>query len=168
MNRKWPTQTEKMCCGCDAVKAARHFYLMRSGRLHSRCRECVAVANKTQNTKHQVKRREYDSARGTGWVRSGRESWNPPEPVKHDKYLRRAYGISLAEYDDIFAAQGRVCAICRCECNRSTTTRLCVDHNHDTGRVRGLLCFQCNVGLGKFLDSYELISAAADYLKQER
>lgn len=133
---------------------------------HSFCRPCYRIINKDQYQKHIETRRSYDRSRGSGWDRSGRDQWKVPEAHTYDSYLQRNYGITLEDYEKLWKAQGHVCAICLQECNRSNSTRLCVDHCHKTGRVRGLLCFNCNVGLGKFKDDPELLQAALIYLEK--
>ncbi len=80
-----------------------------------------------------------------------------------EQRLRRVFGISIAEYDAIFAVQGGVCAICR----RGPEALLDfgVDHDHRTGKVRGILCTQCNYYfLGRF-DDIARLEAAAEYLR---
>lgn len=62
-------------------------------------------------------------------------------------------------------SQGGVCKICRRPPAFSTRGVLYVDHCHDTGRIRGLLCGQCNVGMGAFRDNAELLEIAATYLR---
>lgn len=79
-----------------------------------------------------------------------------------DYHLRANYGISKAEYDALLAEQGGVCAICRQEC--CTGRRLSVDHDHETGKVRGILCSNCNIGIGKFKENTDLLLAAINYL----
>lgn len=66
-------------------------------------------------------------------------------------------------YLELLSRQGGRCAICGME-SCSTNRAFAVDHCHDTGKIRGLLCFHCNTGLGKFKDSPELIQSAHDYL----
>jgi hypothetical protein len=78
-------------------------------------------------------------------------------------FLKVKYGISLEDYDAMLARQGGVCAACKNKKRRSE--RLCVDHCHVTGKVRGLLCRNCNVGLGLFRDDADLVEAAAAYLR---
>lgn len=63
----------------------------------------------------------------------------------------------------MFASQGGVCAICRQPEGREGRS-LSVDHDHDSGVVRGLLCDSCNVGLGRFRDDPELVRSALEYL----
>lgn len=73
------------------------------------------------------------------------------------------YGITSDEYDELLQQQGGVCAICGSEC--PTGNRLAVDHCHETGAVRGLLCLDCNSGLGRFKDSLERLASARQYLE---
>jgi hypothetical protein len=84
----------------------------------------------------------------------------------HDLYLRRTYGITVEEYEQIVEYQGGKCYICR----RATgkTRRLSVDHDHKKGSgrqsVRGILCRPCNNFLGHFRDNPEIFARAIDYL----
>ena len=74
-------------------------------------------------------------------------------------HLKRRYGISAEDADAMLAAQSGVCAICRAAPARH------VDHDHATGAVRALLCFNCNGGLGQFRDDPSLLHLAAFYLE---
>ena len=76
------------------------------------------------------------------------------------EYLQRCYGLTRADYEALLAAQGGVCPLCG---KRSEKT-LCVDHCHETGTIRGLLCRQCNFALGCFTDSQAAMMAALAYL----
>lgn len=92
---------------------------------------------------------------------------NPAELRRRERQsnLRRLYGMELAEYDTMLAAQGGGCAICgETEGGGRWKRRLHVDHDHRTGRIRGLLCHGCNVGVGHFGDRPELFFKAAQYL----
>ena len=77
--------------------------------------------------------------------------------------LKHRFGMTLEEYDELFDAQNGGCAICGGA--NTTGRRLAVDHDHETGEVRGLLCFGCNIGLGKFKDDVTLVKRAAAYLE---
>jgi hypothetical protein len=76
--------------------------------------------------------------------------------------LRCKYGITEQQYQQAAVAVGEACEICGQQCE--THKKLSVDHDHDTGLVRGLLCNSCNTGLGKFKDSIELLRAAVEYM----
>jgi hypothetical protein len=75
----------------------------------------------------------------------------------------RSYGITLAEYDRLFNDQNGVCAICQ---KTNGEIALCIDHNHATNEVRGLLCNLCNRGIGLFNDDEKLLIKAAIYVKR--
>lgn len=156
----------KFCPRCSTEKPITDFYFRRGGPVFA-CKPCYSVHNKEMRAKHAEKRKAYDAARGSGWERSGREKYKAPEAVAHDNYLKATYGISLADYERMLLDQGGLCAICRRPETRSTTTRFCVDHCHLVGTVRGLLCFQCNVGLGKFKDDPKILAAAIAYLMKD-
>src|SRR3990167_11556440 len=78
-----------------------------------------------------------------------------------DVQLQQKYGITETIYDKVLVAQKNVCAICG---NHQRYKRLAVDHDHKTGQVRGLLCENCNRGLGRFFDSEIRLRKAADYI----
>ncbi|WP_319106068.1 endonuclease VII domain-containing protein [Streptomyces caniscabiei] len=73
--------------------------------------------------------------------------------------LRRKYGLTEAARDELIASQGGVCCICL------SAPAVHVDHCHETGRVRGVLCFNCNSGLGLLRDDPDAMNRAADYLE---
>jgi hypothetical protein len=77
-------------------------------------------------------------------------------------HLKRRYGISAEDADAMLEGQGGLCAICR----RAPAAH--VDHDHETGAVRALLCFNCNGGLGQFKDDPLILRAAADYVEEHR
>ncbi len=83
--------------------------------------------------------------------------------VNRKSHLKRSYGLTVDEYDAMLAAQNGVCAVCE----RSPTPgiSLHVDHDHDSGSIRGLLCFRCNNALGDLEDDPSLLGAAAHYLE---
>jgi hypothetical protein len=136
------------------------------------------VASNPQATKDRVRRyraanadriREYEKnyrARNISKIRETKKKWNLlNRDTVLGRWLNRRYGISLEEYQVLLRNQGGVCAICgTSKC--STGQRLAVDHDHNTGAVRGVLCKNCNVGLGSFKDDPERLLNAADYLTQ--
>jgi hypothetical protein len=85
-----------------------------------------------------------------------------------DSHLKNKYGIGVEEYDDRLAAQKGVCAICgqpEVLTYLGKQKKLAVDHDHSTGKIRGLLCSRCNSGLGCFNDDVEMLTKAIEYLK---
>ncbi len=99
--------------------------------------------------------------------KGGENSWTRYQKTDKclDAELLRKYGISLKDYKDLLIKQNYLCPIC----NRSqeqATKRFAVDHNHKTGKVRGLLCDLCNRALGMFKDDTSIFSRAIDYLNE--
>lgn len=107
-----------------------------------RCKDCRRTASLTHVTNHELKR----------------EGSN-----------RRRYGLTADEYAEMYAEQGGLCAICQqpeTMTYRGKVKTLCIDHDHESGKVRGLLCASCNFALGKFYDDPVRLRAAADYLER--
>lgn len=115
---------------------------------------CVACAQR-------IARESYQKYPEKAKERS-KQDWVNNKPKRMDTVYLRNYGISLIEYDELYTNQNGLCKICLQLC--STGRRLCVDHNHKTGKVRGLLCLNCNRAIGNFRDSVELLENAKKYL----
>ena len=91
-----------------------------------------------------------------------KKHWRHANPLRaQEHHLRHCFGITAGQYGALFAAQGGVCAICG---RPPVGKRLAVDHNHETGAVRGLLCSNCNRALGLLQDDESVVASAARYL----
>jgi hypothetical protein len=91
--------------------------------------------------------------------------WHEQNPDAQRGFtLKHRYGISLEVYNAMLEQQGGVCAICGEKCR--TGESLAVDHHHETGVVRGLLCRACNGAIGALGDDPEIIRAALRYLEE--
>ena len=88
----------------------------------------------------------------------------PKQQRNYKSRMLRRFGMTLPEYDSLVVAQGGRCAICLKESPGSRYNRFAVDHDHKTGKVRGLLCRACNTGLGFFEDDQKLLMSAMRYL----
>ena len=98
-----------------------------------------------------------------------RRTRHPADRVTNSRRhtLRKRYGLSPKDYATILEAQDHRCAICREPESRKVCGMiqpLSVDHNHETGKVRGLLCNACNLSIGGLGDSSARLRSAADYL----
>ena len=87
--------------------------------------------------------------------------------------LKRRYGLTMEQYEQMLKAQGGGCAICGGKVNMKTRwkkciKRLAVDHCHKTGKVRGLLCWMCNSSIGRMKDDPALLRKAADYVEKHQ
>jgi hypothetical protein len=116
------------------------------------------------------KNRELDRESSKAWYRkhraqelARRREWalKNKERVKL-RYLLRLYNIGLDEYEQLFAKQLGVCAVCG---NEPSKEALCVDHDHTTGEIRGLLCRKCNTLLGMANEQIKVLESAIRYLK---
>lgn len=84
--------------------------------------------------------------------------------VVHERRVQAIYGLAPGEYDRLYAAQGSVCALCKKATGK--TKKLAVDHQHETGKVRGLLCGRCNYNLlGIYGDDPQFYGRVAAYLR---
>jgi hypothetical protein len=94
--------------------------------------------------------------------RSNNKYRNKPEVKEKikDRRLQIRYGITMAEYWNMVAVQGGVCAICM----KPDGKKLHVDHDHKSGKIRGLLCGNCNKALGLFKDDTKILVTALSYL----
>jgi Recombination endonuclease VII len=77
--------------------------------------------------------------------------------------LRKNYGMTIEQYDKLIIAQNYQCAICG---DKQEDKRLCVDHCHLTGRIRGLLCSRCNQGIGLLRDNADIMLSAIKYISR--
>jgi hypothetical protein len=95
------------------------------------------------------------------------DEWRKAHPENCKQYYLRQtitrMGLSVKEFNARLEKQNGVCAICGK--TNPNGRRLFVDHNHQTGQIRGLLCGHCNTGIGNFLESAELLYSAISYLK---
>jgi len=85
---------------------------------------------------------------------------------RNTHYMSR-YGITVDDYDRMLEEQGGCCAICNTDTPSGRRGRFSIDHNHETGEVRGLLCQKCNAGLGYFKDSPTILATALKYLLEQ-
>ena len=123
-------------CNCCRRKKPHAEYSKRtasSDGLQPRCKDCSA----------DIQKQNYEKDK------------------RRNAWLKRAYGLTLKDYEYMYSQQGGLCKIC----NRHFP-QLVVDHNHHTGDIRGLLCDKCNRGLGYFDDSIEFINNASEYLEE--
>ena len=84
----------------------------------------------------------------------------------YDAILKSKYGITREQYDALLASQGGKCAACGNNVVGNKSKMMCVDHDHKTGRVRGLLCRSCNLAAGSLKDDPERAILLAEYLRR--
>lgn len=163
----------KCCKKCGVEKALDEFRIQKRGDkeyVRSECRDCERALTRSLYAANP----EKGAAASRAWNKENRKranatrrKWRINNPDKHKCYvLRRTYGISLEEYNAILLAQGGACGICKSATVGNCGRRLYVDHNHETGKVRGILCGKCNSVLGFVSDTPGILEAAIDWLKR--
>lgn len=131
----------RRCRTCAEEKPLSEFHASKHFKdgLESQCKECKRATARKWREDHPDKVRTY-------WRRAA---------------LKRLYGITIEEYDQLLADQGGGCGICG-QLN-SNVRMMHVDHDHETGKVRGILCLHCNVGIGQLRHSVEILESAIEY-----
>jgi len=120
---------------------------------------------KEYNRRYHAENREKHLASNRAWRDENAESYRE---AKRRSALLRRYGISQEQFVDLFEAQDGACAICGTSEPGGRRNTLHIDHCHDTGKVRGLLCNPCNLMLGLAKDNPAALTRAADYLLESR
>ena len=164
----------KRCNKCGATKPVEDFYRAagtRDGR-RGDCIRCFSAARKARDAANP----EANRARARAWrLENAEQYWETKRRyvasglkavADRRSYLKRSSGLSLDDYERMLKAQGGRCAICRQPPNPKISFH--IDHDHQTGKVRGLLCFTCNNGLGQLQDSPVLLRKAAAYVEAGR
>jgi hypothetical protein len=88
--------------------------------------------------------------------------------VSRENHLKRKYNITINEYEEMLLEQDCKCKICKDTDPKRPSGVFVVDHCHTTGEVRGLLCDDCNLALGKFKDNEDVLLSAIDYLRKTK
>jgi hypothetical protein len=163
---------ERVCFSCKTSKPLVDFARDRArdkdgteGRTRN-CKECRRVSFKDWASKNKDRIASHNKAN-----KELRKAYYA-DPDRKRKYrgdwLLRTYGISHEKYDEMLAAQGGVCAICSQPERSARNRHLAVDHCHKTGKVRGLLCTNCNRALGLFSESPAVLSFAINYIERNK
>lgn len=134
----------KTCKACGETYTKDFFHKNKALKdgLHTLCKSCNSL--KSSNWKKENKERARDTD------------------------YKRKYGLSYAEYGFLLASQNSCCAICEIRFEDAPRGVLFVDHCHNTGEVRGLLCQNCNTAIGLLQDSPLLCTMAAEYLLRSK
>jgi hypothetical protein len=103
--------------------------------------------------------------------RKRKNEWDArPESMmlKREKHLKSKYGISISEYESLSKKQNHQCAICKTSTPGGRYNVFQVDHSHEDGSVRGLLCCRCNMGIGYLNEDIQYFTNAIQYLEQSK
>lgn len=128
----------KTCVGCSQIKNVDEFYSNSRGGYRNKCIPChIETSNLAKASK--------------------------TSPQKREEWLKQIYGISNLDYNKMILNQNGLCAICSVS-QLDLDTVLVVDHHHESGEIRELLCNSCNSGLGVYKENSDLFSKASQYL----
>ena len=143
-------QPTRKCNFCHVEKLIEGFSKdKRRGTLGWRCREC----RRDKAREWRKSRPDYEKQR-----------YQIDSIKKRERHLIKKYGKTLDDYNNMLASQNDCCAICKKNNAGGRSKKFNVDHCHTTGKVRGLLCVNCNRMLGHALDNPEVLKAGAEYL----
>jgi hypothetical protein len=134
----------KICRVCGEAKSTEEYYRhpkTRDGYFGS-CKDCER--DRSRNAQREKREQDSDYARNA--------------------HLKSLYGITIADYMDMLTIQDGCCAICASIEARAQGGNFNVDHDHETGKIRALLCDNCNRGIGVFKDNPNYLIAAAHYI----
>ena len=163
------------CSGCNETKPVATFsYANKArGKLQARCKACCSIHFKSYRAANIDKFRAYK--RGT--YNANKERYKEARRLhketsperefirKRKSYLKTKFGITPDGYEAMLIGQNGKCAICATTEPGRASPYFHIDHCHDTGKIRALLCNGCNLGLGHFKDNIDRLSAAISYLE---
>lgn len=169
----------RVCSICGLEKSEDKFYkhkLIKPDGIRKQCKDCRQEYRRKAHAKNpEIKRRQAKE-----WADKNRDKLNADARQKRAANIKRFkgyalkadFGLCIEEFDRMVNEQNNLCKLC----GRPETTKhqsgktkdLAVDHDHLTGKIRGLLCWVCNTGIGKLQDSPELLRKAADYIENSR
>ena len=151
----------KTCTKCNIEKELTEFHKRKTSKVgyKPQCKSC----RKEEMATRYKSNKEHILEKVRKWKANNRE--------KHLQYNReynllKKYNLTMDDYNKILDSQKGCCAICGTQKLGYGHSRLCVDHCHTTGKIRGLLCNACNIALGKFEDKKQRLLNAIHYLEE--
>jgi hypothetical protein len=171
----------KICTKCGKRKAISQFYkhTTTKDKLRPDCKECsdkFGKIHRDKNKEHYHKLEQIRYSKNKKRIYQLKKELLKKHPIKHKIYQKEAslkykFNITLADYNKLLKNQNNTCAICnkketRKDYRTNITRSLSIDHNHKTGKIRGLLCSKCNNAIGLFNDNVTILNKAINYLKK--
>ncbi len=167
----------KICRKCGVEKEIHFFYSTKrfeDGKMRE-CAECCKLHTRTWRLANPEKNKEITQRSYRKDIINRRMQMKiQRDSVKHTEKFKRqmrsnelhcTYGITLQDYEMISKSQNHLCAICGIP-QSEQRRRMSIDHDHKTGKIRALLCSNCNVGIGNFKESPEILNKAIHYLNE--
>jgi len=177
MRSSEPISTTKICNICNVEKSVNEFPKRKyaiTGIITCTyaCRLCTRAVGKVKAKQYRIENRErYVEVRRKSrrkhkeYLNTYQKDFLKNNPDKAQAYrLKHSFGLKLEDYNKMLSAQEKNCAICGIPAE-ACKKALAVDHCHSTNKIRGLLCMNCNRGLGLLRDDIQVLEAAIAYLK---
>lgn len=159
-----------LCSGCKLKKPTSAFSV-RSNRARgytSQCKSCKAARRTPEAKLKALAASRLWHQQNPDKARTSTLRWRKANPEKNKRAKRnsmlRKYGLDADSFDALLRSQGGRC--CICATRKPAGKGWAVDHNHATGRVRGILCSPCNAGIGLLQDDANILRSAALYLER--
>jgi hypothetical protein len=163
--RKAENRWGSWCKPCEATRESKNTPYTRPTKICTKCKIEKTVEEfgkeRTRGNRPRAECKPCELIRSRGRVYKKPSS---QQILKHN--LKKKYGISLQDYEDMFDRQEGLCVICQTP--PKIGQLLCVDHDHKTGKVRQLLCQRCNSTLGRIENNPGLLQKMIDYLQEHR
>lgn len=155
----------KKCSKCNKIKSIKKFH-KKNGRIsktNAYCKKC----NSNYCKEAYNKNKEKYSAASKAWAKANKEKRTN---IFRNSHYKQVFGITLEDYNIMLVSQGGACAICKLpesvKLPSGAIKSLSIDHCHNTGKIRGLLCYRHNVGIGFFDENIEYLNSAIDYIRK--
>jgi len=157
----------KVCTKCGEKKLACEFFADKAKKdgLSSSCKECINEYQRQYRKTKKHKKWFRKFMKTDQYKNKSRKYWGKNKDKIRNRRIARVFGITTKDYDLMLESQGNRCAICD---NSQNGRRFDIDHNHITGKVRGLLCVKCNIGIGLFdsdENGSEILKKAVKYIE---
>ena len=180
----------KRCSKCKVEKLEADFYKNKRKKdgLECSCKMCANAVREPRKHQYYEQHRAKVIQQTKDWRKNNKErkkfndrKWKLKNSEKVVAYTMRfrknnptaqrasnlkKYGLTIEQYNELFVVQNGLCAICKTSGKIIRGRSLYVDHNHETKQVRGLLCHNCNFGIGNFKENIDSLLSAVKYLKQ--
>ena len=164
---------QRICNCCKAWRPIERYAKSKTGHigLSAICRDCQNAKDRARYAQKDILSRRkgqksvYDKERRER-LRSEGNLKKPDPEMQREQRMKREYGLTINDYEDMVKAQSNQCAICLAPGEAERNRKLVIDHCHASGKVRGLLCNKCNLLLGHANDTIERLERAILYLSK--
>lgn len=167
LSLKRSNMSTKICTKCGEDKPLAEFYKNREN-LRPDCKSCGYKTNKVYRSTEQGRINKILATRRWKKTEKGKQAAlryvnsTKGRASTLKKRIKYAYGLSIEAHAQLMEKAKNSCEICH------SSAKICIDHDHKTGKIRGILCDLCNKGLGLFSDNAQFLSRAIRYLEEKQ